>query len=54
MKKSGFLQVGDKISTKKFGRWTIIDIADEFITMVKIRKGVVSEVFKIRADRFFS
>lgn len=52
----GFLKVGDKITSKKFGRWTIvkIDFDTEFITMVKIRKGQITETFQIRMDHLWS
>lgn len=56
MDKSQFLNVGDRIISKKYGRWTIVDVDPQsgFITMVKIRKGKVTETFKIRSDRLFS
>lgn len=56
MDKTQFLCVGDRIISKKYGRWTIvhIDAFNGYITMVKVRKGKVTETFKIRSDRLFS
>ncbi len=55
MDKRPFLHIGDRIVTKKFGRWTIADItADGFLVLVKVRKGKVTETFKIRAEHLFS
>lgn len=54
MSKRGILSVGDTITTKKYGRWTIVDFQDEYVLLVKIRKGKVTETFKMRLDRVMS
>jgi RNA-binding protein YlmH len=55
MEKKGFVNVGDRISTRKYGRWTVVEITEDgFIVLVKIRKGKITEIFKVRNDKLFS
>jgi len=54
MNKKFFITVGDRITTKKFGRWTVADVSqDGYIILVKVRAGRVTETFKVREDRVF-
>jgi|WetSurMetagenome_2_1015567.scaffolds.fasta_scaffold157470_2 hypothetical protein len=53
--KKQLISVGDKITTKKYGRWTVLDLSQNgFIVLVKIRKGKITETFKVLEDKLWS
>lgn len=55
MSKTTLLSVGDKISTTKYGNWTVEAVPNNgYIVLVKYRRGVVTERFIMLENRLFS
>ena len=54
MSKTGVLTVGDRITLpNRLGRWTVVDMDDQFIHLAKYRKGVRTDYWKCLATRIF-